>query len=88
MYLLSGVRYMYFGLYDNYNNKKIDCRIITFNTTILSAYVLANSSNFGAITLHGPHQVAKKSTMIKRPAAAASSSWALKSSCKKKGGCD
>lgn len=40
--------------------------IITFNTTILSAYVLANSSNFGAITLHGPHQVAKKSTITKR----------------------
>lgn len=39
--------------------KKIS--ILTLTTTMLAAYCWPNFSKTGAITLHGPHQVAKKS---------------------------
>lgn len=54
----------------------------TLTTTILSANWFENSSNFGAIILHGPHQVAWKSTTTRR--SPADSNLASKSACERK----
>lgn len=51
----------------------------TLTMTSLSTYLLANSSSLGAIILHGPHQVAWKSTRTRRSPAA--SNLASKSAC-------
>uniref|UniRef100_T1E861 Uncharacterized protein n=1 Tax=Anopheles aquasalis TaxID=42839 RepID=T1E861_ANOAQ len=47
----------------------------TFTMTTFSAYLFWNSSSFGAITLHGPHQVAKKSTTTSWSPADSSLLW-------------
>lgn len=51
--------------------------LFTLTKTTRSAYVREYSSIFGAIILHGPHHVAKKSTTTNL--SPAFSSWSLKS---------